>query len=330
MVHRRSRSYQRRFHWWSHHRSPKAGLPVVRRVQVREPPETSRVDLQNKSFTPLEPYDAWDWSTVPYTGRRAGHDWASSVREQGSMVGASSRRLGPSALRREPLRSRDIPARWRGQVRSPPTLDGTPRTEAYPPPMPRIPFPEEPYVALLGQVAYAVSYVEWLLLGDLGRLPDLPEQLSVDKTRRPHDRPDRQGGRRSSSEVSHPDVRRFLEVCAQALHTLAPLRNHILHARPADHRGCAASQPMASPARRLSRGIPDRRGNPVVDPRSSRPGAFRHLPSPTSVLETIGAPGMRRGVSLWIPNQPSRLVPKPSPISPRTSRIIFLWMPRSN
>ena len=103
--------------------------------------------------------------------------------------------------------------------------------------MSRIPFPEEPYVALLGQVAYAVSYVEWLLLGDLGRLPDLPEQLSVDKLAgHTTARIAREVDARLS-EVSHPDVRRFLEVCAQALHTLAPLRNHILHARPATIEG---------------------------------------------------------------------------------------------
>lgn len=99
--------------------------------------------------------------------------------------------------------------------------------------MSRIPFPEDSYVALIGQVAYAVSYIEWYLLGDLSRLDDLPPELSLANL----------AGRTTNqiacevdahvAKVSNPAVQRFLTVCAESLHTLAPLRNHILHARPA-------------------------------------------------------------------------------------------------
>jgi len=99
--------------------------------------------------------------------------------------------------------------------------------------MSRVPFPDDSYVTLIGRVAYAISYVEWLLLGDLSRLPDLPEQLTVGSLA------GKPTGRIASEVDAHlpavpdPEVRRFLSVSAQALHDLAPLRNHILHARPA-------------------------------------------------------------------------------------------------
>jgi len=46
--------------------------------------------------------------------------------------------------------------------------------------MSRVPFPEDDFVLQIGRAAYAISYIEGGLLGDLARLPGLPPELSID------------------------------------------------------------------------------------------------------------------------------------------------------
>jgi hypothetical protein len=99
--------------------------------------------------------------------------------------------------------------------------------------MSRIPFPDDAYLAKLGQVAYAVGYVEGYLLGDLVRIPGLPSELSFDNlsyltTGQIADKVDQY-----NSSALDPTVHSFLTTCAKWLRVLAPLRNDILHARPA-------------------------------------------------------------------------------------------------
>ena len=94
-------------------------------------------------------------------------------------------------------------------------------------------YPEDKYLAKVGQLAYAVSHLEWLILGDLSRHPDLPASLTV------ANRAGRTTGgiaayvRRAASDVAQHEVRDWLLVGARRLEQAAAIRNHLLHARPA-------------------------------------------------------------------------------------------------
>ena len=96
----------------------------------------------------------------------------------------------------------------------------------------RIPFDPE-YVAKLGRFIYAVTYLEWSLLGDLSSIPDLPAVLSLQElagcttggiARRVTD---------NIAAVTDPRASPFLATAANHLREVAVMRNDVLHARPA-------------------------------------------------------------------------------------------------
>lgn len=99
--------------------------------------------------------------------------------------------------------------------------------------MVRIPFPEDQYLLALGQLSYAVGYLEWSILGDLSSMPGLPEGISVS---------DLAGlstgaiGRRlttAGDRTADPKLKEWLITAGDALREVAARRNSILHARPA-------------------------------------------------------------------------------------------------
>ncbi len=99
--------------------------------------------------------------------------------------------------------------------------------------MSRVPFPEDDFVLQIGRAAYAISYIEGGLLGDLARLPGLPPELSIDNLAWRTT-----GGlgaeiRQHLAGVSDARAQAFLAACAKWLTRLAGPRNDILHARPA-------------------------------------------------------------------------------------------------
>ena len=94
--------------------------------------------------------------------------------------------------------------------------------------------PEASYLAAIGELAYEVNDLEWLVLGDLDRLaPRLPPgadaaALAGETTWTIGRRIEEAAG-----AVVDDEVRAWLEVCAGALKQVAILRNDVLHARPA-------------------------------------------------------------------------------------------------
>jgi hypothetical protein len=98
-----------------------------------------------------------------------------------------------------------------------------------------IPLPDDVYLALIGQVAYAHAYLEWSLLGDLGR-PEIERHLP-DELKRSTLSPKPAGGIVNacthSEKIEDADVRRFVEEAAHALDLVTETRNDLLHAHPA-------------------------------------------------------------------------------------------------
>jgi hypothetical protein len=97
-----------------------------------------------------------------------------------------------------------------------------------------IPYPDDEYLLLIGRFAYAVTYLEGAVLGDLSRhAAVLPLELTVDAlagkstgliagTIRDHVR-----------KVPDSAVAAWLAAGAEHLAAAATLRNPVLHARPA-------------------------------------------------------------------------------------------------
>ncbi len=103
--------------------------------------------------------------------------------------------------------------------------------------MSRLAFPEDDYLLLLGRVSYGVSMVEWKLLGDLSRLRGLPPEISVEELAWRTTGGIADEVVRHLAKVEDVDVRAYLEVCVAQLRILRPMRNDILHARPATING---------------------------------------------------------------------------------------------
>lgn len=98
----------------------------------------------------------------------------------------------------------------------------------------RAALPEAQYLERIGALAYAVSYLEWTLLGDLHRLAgDLPSALTLDALE------PQTTGRIATLAVQHAEemasgpVKDYVLAIAAALREIAQLRNDVLHARPA-------------------------------------------------------------------------------------------------
>ena len=99
------------------------------------------------------------------------------------------------------------------------------------------PLPEREYLVRIGEVAYAVAYLEWMILGDLHRLaPRLPPELLLSRLEP-----------KMTSEIAlevkaaakaegvDEETRRYLIEVYKALFKAAAFRSDVLHARPATH-----------------------------------------------------------------------------------------------
>lgn len=94
--------------------------------------------------------------------------------------------------------------------------------------------PGDDYLRTIGELAYAVSSLEWTLLGDLTLLsPQLPDDVTVSGL----------AGRTTgaiskcllsaSESATDETVRTYLGTGGRALAEVAEIRNAVLHARPA-------------------------------------------------------------------------------------------------
>lgn len=96
--------------------------------------------------------------------------------------------------------------------------------------------PDTEYLIRIGEIAYAVSSLEWTLIGDLyqygGDLPDslLPSQLEPSTTGNIGEK-----ASNAAKNMQPGPLRDYVEACGQALDEVAEIRNDILHARPATH-----------------------------------------------------------------------------------------------
>lgn len=94
--------------------------------------------------------------------------------------------------------------------------------------------PDDEYLLRLGKVAYAVSYVEWTVLGDLYGLRDrLPANLTVQHLAGKTTGSIAKALRDALPEIADPEVHEFIEASAEVLADLSTRRNQVLHARPA-------------------------------------------------------------------------------------------------
>ncbi len=94
--------------------------------------------------------------------------------------------------------------------------------------------PGDRYLTFIGGIAYAVSYMEWTVIGDLSRIH---ASITLE------DLVDRTTGHigkalvKASVSESNPAVQDFLKVSGQCLNEASTLRNSVLHARPATIEG---------------------------------------------------------------------------------------------
>jgi hypothetical protein len=96
--------------------------------------------------------------------------------------------------------------------------------------------PEPEYLARIGALAYTVSSVEWMVLGDLGRLAsDLPDQLTLTALESGTTSQIAVQIKAALSEVADGATKTYLIAAYRALFKVATIRNDVLHARPATH-----------------------------------------------------------------------------------------------
>lgn len=87
-------------------------------------------------------------------------------------------------------------------------------------------------ICVLAVAMYAVSYLEWALLGDLPRLADPPQELSIEGLSRSSMGQVAAAVRRGSSPADFAE-RAWLEAAADALAEVVERRNQVVHAHPA-------------------------------------------------------------------------------------------------
>lgn len=94
--------------------------------------------------------------------------------------------------------------------------------------------PETEYLARIGEVAYAVSSLEWTILGDLGRLADaLPGSLILDRLEPMMTSGIASEVRAAAKTIPAGPVRDYLDSVYRGLFIAAEIRSDVLHARPA-------------------------------------------------------------------------------------------------
>lgn len=94
--------------------------------------------------------------------------------------------------------------------------------------------PGEPYLQSLGELVYAVSSMEWTILGDLRHLArHLPPDLTLEALSSKPTGKIARSLRHSLPKVTDQATRDYLAAAAASLGDAATLRNHVMHARPA-------------------------------------------------------------------------------------------------
>ncbi len=95
-----------------------------------------------------------------------------------------------------------------------------------------VPFPNDNYMRALAEAHFALSYLEWAVLGDLSRLSQPPPGLSVAKLSR-----STLGHKLKvleSAETSAPNgEKEWLRAAVEALKDVIDARNKVVHANPA-------------------------------------------------------------------------------------------------
>lgn len=104
-------------------------------------------------------------------------------------------------------------------------------------PVMRIALPEPQYLEAIGRYAYAVSYLEWSILGDLPHVEGLPATLTVDELASKTTGGIGHALLRHAPDVNDSSTREWLEAGGRALVELTEARNALLHARPATIEG---------------------------------------------------------------------------------------------
>ena len=94
--------------------------------------------------------------------------------------------------------------------------------------------PEPEYLQRIGEIAYAVSSLEWTLLGDLNRLSDrLPGDFSLDVLETKTMGRISSMTKQAAEQCTDLEMRCYLESTARAIDVVKGVRNDVLHARPA-------------------------------------------------------------------------------------------------
>jgi hypothetical protein len=85
----------------------------------------------------------------------------------------------------------------------------------------------------IAEAMYAVSYLEWALLGDLPRLTDPPQELSIEGLSRSSMGQVAAAVRRGATSATDSAERAWLDAAADALAEVVERRNQVVHAHPA-------------------------------------------------------------------------------------------------
>lgn len=100
----------------------------------------------------------------------------------------------------------------------------------------RAALPEQQYLARIGEVAYTVSSLEWMILGDLHHRSDcLPTDLVLDRLEPMMTSGIANAVKDAAKTADDRSIKDYLTEVYRALYAAAELRNDLLHARPATH-----------------------------------------------------------------------------------------------
>ncbi len=96
-----------------------------------------------------------------------------------------------------------------------------------------ITFPPDSYMRALAEAMYAVSYLEWALLGDISRLTAPPADLSVEGLSRSTMGTVATTVRRAAAVAALRSEATWLSAAADALEEVVDRRNQVVHVHPA-------------------------------------------------------------------------------------------------
>lgn len=96
--------------------------------------------------------------------------------------------------------------------------------------------PEDAYLARIGEIAYAASYTESTILGDLNRLAkDLPENLRLDLLEPLMTAGIARALKTAAASMADGSIKEYIVAVYRGLFVIAEIRSDVLHARPATH-----------------------------------------------------------------------------------------------